>query len=1082
MKELFQWVPWFRELARAVGEGREAGLAERAKKVDWAGGRCAVLDQGEDKADPLTFFYHLASIAGGTAKKRETVYSSVAEVFGIKSELDYSSDGQFFFPIPPGFAVMFNNTGADPGLLWEMFDQARVLDDTSDGTVSADTFAKVLQIKGVAVAKLTQVLFLINPRAFLPFDAAAVLPLGIGTLKTNPAKMSWDEYVDEMGKVRAAFPSCQPYEINVIGYLWTSGKFPRKGNRWYQIGTGDDGWRDFRDNHWVHLGGQADMHPPAEGEILPAFKQDDGFDEPEPGDVVLVHTGTQEGRGIGIVYRNDYGERSHQNRRIHVLWVNKERAPLAAKMPAVRFSRVGRTSYEAFAKSAAYSATLDLLQPPEPGTGGSRPEKKNINALYGEFYRPLVARLHQKGVQPEERGWRGRWRSCQTGYPGAVYGMDLGDARAKVFLSFRGAGNEQRFRALLRHREEIDGKVKGTVLWLDESHGDWGTTVLLERDGAFDLTGPEEDLEATRQWMADILLALRGAVQPHLDQVMRVAGGGFKPPSATSLIQSLRDDGLLFSQELVANYILALQTKRFAILTGISGTGKTRIAKAVAEHFQPILQSTVARIPDDAVEIQVMPYQFKYSRLMVPREVGTNLSLLGPEAPLADRQIQILYPHGETTLAYYHERQGATALLFRGVFKKWFRSNVKPGDRLWLRVQEGDAPEANGLDIGIGDTDLVEAPLHNYVVIPVRPDWVDNRGLLGYLNPLTNEYSTTPFLNLLLRAREEENRAKAADEKPHPFFVILDEMNLARVEHYFSDFLSALESGEDIPLHEDEAIDSGESESGPRVPRKLKVPGNVLFTGTVNVDETTYMFSPKVLDRAFTIEFDQVDLKGFSKDISSEDTSGLNLGSDQGSLDLLPSGWSDDDWKPSRADWVEFSKETPGHHEALLRLHDILEEQHRHFGYRVANEIARFVNLAREQAKETDAAVNAAFDLALLQKVLPKFHGTQQELESLLEEIFQFAVYGSGHAPKKNQTVELDDWKVVKGRLVTKFKAQAPSQTPSGDAGTEGDEADSDNAEAADADTKSPAYPRTGAKVLRMLNRLRDRGFTSFIE
>ena len=179
-------------------------------------------------------------------------------------------------------------------------------------------------------------------------------------------------------------------------------------------------------------------------------------------------------------------------------------------------------------------------------------------------------------------------------------------------------------------------------------------------------------------------------------------------------------------------------------------------------------------------------------------------------------------------------------------------------------MREGQTPDSDELEIGLSETEIVEAPLHNYVVIPVRPDWVDNRGLLGYLNPLTNEYSTTPFLNLLLRAREEENRAKAADEKPHPFFVILDEMNLARVEHYFSDFLSALESGEAIPLHEDEAVDSGESQSGPRVPRKLKVPGNVLFTGTVNVDETTYMFSPKVLDRAFTIEFDQVDLKGFS--------------------------------------------------------------------------------------------------------------------------------------------------------------------------------------------------------------------------
>ena len=157
------------------------------------------------------------------------------------------------------------------------------------------------------------------------------------------------------------------------------------------------------------------------------------------------------------------------------------------------------------------------------------------------------------------------------------------------------------------------------------------------------------------------------------------------------------------------------------------------------------------------------------------------------------------------------------------------------------------------------------------------------------------------------------------------------------------------------------------------------------------------------------------------------------------------------------------------------------------------------MNLAREQAPkaDADAAADAAFDLALMQKVLPKFHGTQQELESLLEEILQFAVHG-GHIPKKDRTVEVDDWKVVKGRLVTKSKPQAPSQTPSGDAGAEGGEADAANAEAADADnataaepdnpeatdtsTQSPTYPRTGAKVLRMLHRLRDRGFTSFIE
>ncbi len=551
----------------------------------------------------------------------------------------------------------------------------------------------------------------------------------------------------------------------------------------------------------------------------------------------------------------------------------------------------------------------------------------------------------------------------------------------------------------------------------------------------------------------------------------------------TKLTESLEVNGLLFSQELVANYILALQTKRFAILTGISGTGKTRIAKAVAEYFE--LKRPVAKISGDAVLREVKPAHVKFAKFVLPVAISDELNIETKPSPGTGPTLSVRYPGGHARLRTFLAAGKHPILHFKGDSRKWFQSTFQVGDQFWLRVQPSETDDHGELEIGLPDTEVVEQRIDNYVVVPVRPDWVDNRGLLGYLNPLTNEYSTTAFLNLLLRARDEENRATAAGEKPHPFFVILDEMNLARVEHYFSDFLSALESGEDISLHESAAIESGKAEADPQVPRKLKVPGNILFTGTVNVDETTYMFSPKVLDRAFTIEFDQVDLEGFTTGKASDEASPLNLNGAEGSLDLLRSGYSGaDDWKPSREDWVEFSEETSNHHKALSHLHGILEAHHRHFGYRVANEIARFVNLAREQAAEgdTDAAVDAAFDLALLQKVLPKFHGTQQELQSLLEEIFRFAVHGSSHVLKKSQAFKLDDWNVIKGRLVTKSKAQVPSQAPAGDAGAEGDEVDSDNPEAVDIGTESPAYPRTGAKVLRMLNRLRDRGFTSFIE
>ena len=85
--------------------------------------------------------------------------------------------------------------------------------------------------------------------------------------------------------------------------------------------------------------------------------------------------------------------------------------------------------------------------------------------------------------------------------------------------------------------------------------------------------------------------------------------------------------------------------------------------------------------------------------------------------------------------------------------------------------------------------------MKNYEVVAVRPDWTDGRGLLGFYNPLTRRYLATPFLRLLLDAGEEALRASRENRSPSPFFLILDEMNLARVEQYFSEFLSGARIG-----------------------------------------------------------------------------------------------------------------------------------------------------------------------------------------------------------------------------------------------------------------------------------------------
>src|SRR5699024_5704916 len=97
---------------------------------------------------------------------------------------------------------------------------------------------------------------------------------------------------------------------------------------------------------------------------------------------------------------------------------------------------------------------------------------------------------------------------------------------------------------------------------------------------------------------------------------------------------------------------------------------------------------------------------------------------------------------------------------------------------------------------------------------------------------------------LLIDANENKNK---------PYFLVLDEMNLSIVERYFADFLSAMESGEKIPLH---SFEKATCQNGKiNIPSYISIPKNLYIIGTVNIDETTHMFSPKVLDRANTIEF-----------------------------------------------------------------------------------------------------------------------------------------------------------------------------------------------------------------------------------
>lgn len=434
-----------------------------------------------------------------------------------------------------------------------------------------------------------------------------------------------------------------------------------------------------------------------------------------------------------------------------------------------------------------------------------------------------------------------------------------------------------------------------------------------------------------------------------------------------SVYDHIAEQGFHFPDWLVTDYVLSLATKPLVILSGISGTGKTKMAQLVAEHVAPQVMTPVARTAPEADESSVL-HQAK--RVLLEHfyvQIGSRQVDL---FPLPERggglDVELRVP-GAGTMPGRLQSVGSTTydniilrLYLKGPARDWVRGQFKRGDYIRLTPE---SPESNVIGVEHIPVDTVDTPTTSQRIafLSVRPDWTDNRALLGYYNPLTQKYQSTELLRLLLRAQ-------ANLDEPH--FVILDEMNLAKVEYYFSDFLSAVEADSELVLHDAGEELLLEALDGVGVPQRLKVPSNVFFTGTVNVDETTYMFSPKVLDRANTLEFNEVDL----------DTYGSAGGASAGSY-RLRSGASVESLlaayrKPTPQDW----RELPAPYAQRLRaLHGLMAEHNLHFGYRVANEIARYLNLAAQFVGPD--ALETAYDLQVLQKVLPKLSGSRAKLE-----------------------------------------------------------------------------------------------------
>jgi 5-methylcytosine-specific restriction enzyme B len=303
---------------------------------------------------------------------------------------------------------------------------------------------------------------------------------------------------------------------------------------------------------------------------------------------------------------------------------------------------------------------------------------------------------------------------------------------------------------------------------------------------------------------------------------------------------------------------------------------------------------------------------------------------------------------------------------------------------------------------GSGKTKLAQAFVQwicesddQYKIIPVGADWTNREPLLGYPNGLISDEYVMPdsgALKIIIEANKPENSEK-------PFFLILDEMNLSHVERYFADFLSVMETGMDIKLYDgtDRKLrfkDSAGNITDFIIPKEIMLPDNLFIIGTVNIDETTYMFSPKVLDRANVIEFR----------VTGEDMSIFVDSNNE--IKMRYMHLEENEEKPGAGsgmatDFLRKSKSKPRSKsagDALKNFFPHLQAAGTEFGYRSASEISILVGVLEQLSSYTQESdkyggvLNDFIDIAVMQKLLPKVHGSRTRIVPVLASLGKICI------------------------------------------------------------------------------------------
>ncbi|MFW2015292.1 hypothetical protein [Acinetobacter bereziniae] len=503
--------------------------------------------------------------------------------------------------------------------------------------------------------------------------------------------------------------------------------------------------------------------------------------------------------------------------------------------------------------------------------------------------------------------------------------------------------------------------------------------------------------------------------------------------------QSYYDAGFFFPESILTTYALSLYTKPFVILSGISGTGKTKIAQL----FDPDLDSEKTPVLDvkrSAKEKLIIRVPKVFDRFNFTQEQLSDI--LSPEEcheffekaeefknNKNDGNFTDIYvlnvtdKFGQFQLGLYGQR--ASNPLVRVRYKKSRKDKNGQGYdseiHLKAHYQVGDVLELEKVSdrnfqvVSVNEQSVIQeyknvhkAFLNRKCFLPVKSDWTDNSELFGFYNMIEQKYHVPYFLEFLLTA---------SNNPEYPFYVILDEMNLSKVEHYFSDILSCLESRvlkngkvQQEPIVLFSGLDELEtnSESFEVIPSRIEIPMNLYITGTVNIDESTHMLSSKVIDRANIIEFNDVDLKVYAGAEWKDDKTGFVLSQD---LDFL---------NISLASKEDYQNLEPEIQDTLSNVNSILKEHHLHFGYRVANEVARYINQVYVHVGTDNVVIKQALDFQFIQKIFPKLNGTYAVLEQPLKELL---LYFSNTQEIYDIQPEVTDYPKTVSKLLRMYKS-----------------------------------------------------------